>query len=572
MNYLRLLLLTIILFSCKKVEFDKISSNFYSPKLALPIAYGDFKISDILKQADSIDKYIDPNSRPLLQLKINQDVKGFSIADAVKLPDFNTLPEQSIYSFDKLKTTDLALINNIAKSSNPNTRINFLDILKIYDQNLQLSQSIDLNFSSGSDLPSDFKLNNIKFSKGKIKVKVKQGLPHTTILKFTFNEITKSSKKLSDSLVYIPGSDFMEINLVGYEADFSLNKLTFSIDELVIIPVNKDILSTDKIILGVEMADLGFESIEGYFGQLKLDPIIDTLKIEELKDLKGAFGITNPSINLSVLNGFGIPVDLGFEKFSVIKKDNTKIPLTVNTPLKIESPSSLTSPAVKSNIILNSTTVSNFDKLLSSETKEIQIGGNVTVNKGSTSSTKNFIKNTSTISLNAEINVPLTGYATGFKFSDTSDFSLPADVLKSLQINLQYRNTLPIDVDADVYFLDAFDKPILVGKDTLNLFSSTSDKLIKSPLLTYDQVSNSYILKESDINSVPYQSLIISLKETDLPYLKKAVKVVFKGSFDTLQHPDKIAAKENTPITLYDYYGLSIKLFANAKGSVPFKK
>jgi hypothetical protein len=280
MNYLRLLLLTIILFSCKKVEFDKISSNFYSPKLALPIAYGDFKISDILKQADSIDKYIDPNSRPLLQLKINQDVKGFSIADAVKLPDFNTLPEQSIYSFDKLKTTDLALINNIAKSSNPNTRINFLDILKIYDQNLQLSQSIDLNFSSGSDLPSDFKLNNIKFSKGKIKVKVKQGLPHTTILKFTFNEITKSSKKLSDSLVYIPGSDFMEINLVGYEADFSLNKLTFSIDELVIIPVNKDILSTDKIILGVEMADLGFESIEGYFGQLKLDPIIDTLKIE----------------------------------------------------------------------------------------------------------------------------------------------------------------------------------------------------------------------------------------------------------------------------------------------------
>jgi len=34
--------------------------------------------------------------------------------------------------------------------------------------------------------------------------------------------------------------------------------------------------------------------------------------------------------------------------------------------------------------------------------------------------------------------------------------------------------------------------------------------------LTYDQVSKSYILKESDINSVPYQSLIISLKETGL--------------------------------------------------------
>ena len=59
MSYLRLLFLSVILLSCKKVEFDKVSSNFYSPKLALPIAYGDFKISDILNQADSIDKYID---------------------------------------------------------------------------------------------------------------------------------------------------------------------------------------------------------------------------------------------------------------------------------------------------------------------------------------------------------------------------------------------------------------------------------------------------------------------------------------------------------------------------------
>ncbi len=107
MKYLRLLFLSLVLISCKKVEFEKISSSFWNPKLALPIAYGTFTISDILNQADSIDKYIDPDKRPLLQLKLSESINGFTIADAVKIPDFNSLPEQSVYSFSKLSTNDL---------------------------------------------------------------------------------------------------------------------------------------------------------------------------------------------------------------------------------------------------------------------------------------------------------------------------------------------------------------------------------------------------------------------------------------------------------------------------------
>ncbi len=71
MKIFKLLILSLVLISCKKVEFNKISSSFWNPKLALPIAYGTFTISDILNQADSIDKYIDPAKRPLLQLKLN---------------------------------------------------------------------------------------------------------------------------------------------------------------------------------------------------------------------------------------------------------------------------------------------------------------------------------------------------------------------------------------------------------------------------------------------------------------------------------------------------------------------
>jgi hypothetical protein len=565
MNFLKLLILCLVLVSCKKVEFDKISSSFWNPKLALPIAYGSFTISDILNQADSIDKYIDPAQRPLLQLKLNESINGFSISDAVKLPNFNSLPEQSIYSFDKLNSSDLILINSIAKS-NAGVRIPFLNILQQYDKNIQLSQSIDLNFSAGSDLPSDFKLNNIKFSKGKIRVNVKKGLPHTTILKFTFNEITKNSKKLVDSIVYKPGADFMEIDLSGYEADFSTKKLSFSIDDLIIVPISQDILSTDKIILSVEMFDIDFESIEGYFGKLSIPEINDTIKIEELKELKGKFGITDPSIKLTVKNGFGIPVELGMDNFAVIRKDLTKLPLIVNTPLSIKCPAKLGDQDVTSILELNKNTISNIDKLVSSETKEIQIGGKLLVNKdGDPNTSKNFIKNTSSISLDAEVTVPLTGYASGFTFADTSDFSYSFDGLTSLQMRLVYRNTLPIDIDAKVTFLDKFDNPIKVGNQVLNLLSSSTDKLIKSPELKFDNKTQTWKLDEADLNSIPFQNIILTVKETDLPYLKNAAKIVFSGSFDTFK------GSAEAPVTLYDYYGLSIKLFANVEGNVPLK-
>ena len=566
MKYLRLLFLSLVLISCKKVEFEKISSSFWNPKLALPIAYGTFTISDILNQADSIDKYIDPDKRPLLQLKLSESINGFTIADAVKIPDFNSLPEQSVYSFSKLSTNDLNTINTTA-NNNIGIRKDFIEILRFFDPTVQFNQSVDLDFSTGSDLPKDFKINKMKFLNGKIRLNVKKAIPHKIVLKFTFNEITKNSKKLQDSIVYQPGMSYLDINLAGYEADFATNKLSYSVDEMILIPTSGTIVSTDQIVLGVEMTGINFESIEGYFGQLAIPQINDTIKIDELKELKGKFGITNPSIKLTVKNGFGIPVELGMDNFSVIRKDQTKLPLIVNTPLMIKCPAKLGDPDVTSILELNKNTISNIDKLVSSETNEIQIGGKLTVNKNSDpNTTKNFIKNTSTISLDAEVTVPLTGYASGFTFADTSDFSYSFDGLKSLQMRLVYRNTLPIDIDAKVTFLDKFDNPIKIGNQLLNLLSSSTDKLIKSPELKFDVASNSWKLSEADLDKITEQSITIALKESDLPYLKKAVKVVFSGSFETF------GGAESKSVTLYDYYGLSFKLLGNVSATMPIKK
>lgn len=567
-----------LIVACKKVEYNKLSSSFWNPKFALPVAQAKFKISDILNQSDSTSKYLDPSKRPLLQFKIKQSVTGFSIADAVKIPNFNTLPVQTIYSFDRLNSTDLNLINTLAKY-NVGVRFRILDILKDKDPSIQLNQSIDLNFSNGSDLPKEFKLSNIKFSKGKIKVNVSQGLPHTTILKFTFNDITKNSKKLQDSLVYKPGQTSMVIDLAGYEANFSTGKLTFSIDDLILVPIAKDIVSTDKISLGVSMEEVDFESIQGYFGQLKVPDLKpDTIEIPKFSNsgnsdfnIAGKFGVTNPTIKLSVTNGFGIPVSLNLDNFKLLTNSNplpTSLIYNKNQPYIFPYPLNVNDQPATGTLELSKNTVDSFEKLLSSDSKGIIIGGKIAVNSGSTPSTVNFIKKSSSVSLDAEITLPLTGYA-NYTFSSKKliPLSLPSegiDMLSSLKLNLSFKNTLPIDVDFKVLFYDEFDNVIKIGNDTLNIFKG---KFLQSPELVYDANTESYILPESDVNKVPFKPFSIDIDKSYIPYLKNAKKINIFCSFDTFNKGNKSKA-----VTLYDYYGLEIKVFGIVEGKLGIPK
>jgi hypothetical protein len=554
-------LLIIVLFSCKKVEYNKISSSFWNPKLAVPLAYGSFTINDILKQADSINNYIDPNSRPKLEFNLTQSIEGFSLGEVVKLPDFNTLPLQSIYSFSKLTQNDIDQINLIA-SANQGKRVDFGGILTQIDPNTSFNQTVPLDFSNGSGLPSDFRIDKIDFKTGNIDIVITKAMPYKTILKFTFNEITKNGNKLTDSVVYNPnGSSNLSIDLSGYSANFSGGNLSYSIDAITMIPSNKNVTSNDQIVMGVSMTNLSFKSIQGYFGNLSIPPISDTFSIDQLKDLKGKFGLTDPSLSLTVKNGFGIPVEMSFDNFGVVKFDDSFYPINVTKPFQLGYPKKMGDADVTSVMDLNKTTVSNIDKLISSNTKKIQLGGNLTVNKGGEIVNQpNFITDQSTISLDASIKVPLTGYVSGFTFQDTSDLSMSFDMLKSLGLKVLYSNSLPVDINGSITFLDENNHLIKDGNGkVIDLLSSSNNKLFKSPNLNYDETSGSYILTKDEASKVPVQEIDLTISESQIPYLKNVKKVIFSGSFETF------GGSLEKAVSLFDYYGLNIKLAGNAQ-------
>ena len=119
---------------------------------------------------------------------------------------------------------------NIINSSNKGVRFDFLSMLKFSDPTLKLNNTINFyNYSK----PTYSNSSQVLLSKGKLKVKVKQGLSHKMIIKFSMDAFKKNGQKLRDSIVYQPGVNYLDIDLTGYIFNDVSNLLNFTIDELI---------------------------------------------------------------------------------------------------------------------------------------------------------------------------------------------------------------------------------------------------------------------------------------------------------------------------------------------------
>lgn len=559
------------LLSCKKVELNTISKSSWSPKIALPLAYGSFAISDILEQADSVDKYL--QTKPSLQLVVKESVKGFSLEEALKIPNLDAIPSTTLI--------DLNQSNSLISAINENSQtgfISFLDILPIINPNgSPLIQEVPLTNPTKPGFIDTTTIDEINFSEGQIKIDIVTKIQHKIEVVYEISEMTNSGKILSGSIICDKSrpsdSKASVIELNNVKANLKSKKLTFTIKKILLTFNNYTVTQNDKIDIAVSMNNIKFESIYGYFGKLGVPPINQTLKLDQLTSLKekGEFGLTNPSLKLFIKNSFGIPVNINFNKFQ-IKQSGQPIDITMSKTFDIKQPVNASAEPALDSIVFNKTTATNFDQLLSSKNESIVFGADIKINKnGPDPINRNFISSKSSIALDAEVRVPLTGYAKKFKFEDTSDVSLPFDILNSLSLIMLYKNSLPVEVSGSIRFLDKQGNLIKDNQNNvIDLLSNSSNIIFKCPKLTKIDNNGAYYLDENDIKNMVEEKLEIKITSNQVPYLLNATKVIFKGEFSTFQLPNSSSSlNKDTPITLYDYYGLSIKLLGDAKGKLP---
>ena len=225
----------LILFSCKKVELNTISKSLWNPNLALPLAYGNFTISDILKQADSVDKYM--QTKPSLQLIVKESIKGFTIDQALKIPDINAIPPTSVLNFsDPGNKSVLDSINSISTKL-PGSRGDLVPIInygsKVVPATQPIKQELSLLNNSNPGFIDTTEIDEINFSDGEIKVDILSDIQHKIELVYEITEMSKDGKPLTGTIVCDKSTTTPSvIKLAGVKASLKTKKFTFIIKNI----------------------------------------------------------------------------------------------------------------------------------------------------------------------------------------------------------------------------------------------------------------------------------------------------------------------------------------------------
>jgi hypothetical protein len=520
------LLLALSLHGCVKddLDFDKLKHTNYSPDLALPLAYSSLSIEDLMKtESDSGILIIDENK--FCTLVYSGQALQMQATDLISVPDqdFN----QGIPLNDSIAT----LINQIGNIS------------------FSYSQNVDFSTIQGMQIDSIFLKN------GNMKTNFRSGIPADITVTLTIPSLTLNGHSFSQSfqLNYtnsLPVTAIITTPLSGYKIDLTNGGITHNrlkVDYTVsIATTGTAIQGSDNINIDLNFNNINYSKLFGYFGQQALMSPKDTINISLFNALNGCgtFKIAEPEIRFDFVNSFGFPVKARVIQMTGMNGNLTNLVIAsgIPDPLPINSPNinqigqtltgSFTMNNTNSNVLAM---IANQPKYIISQTDN-QINPN-----GNTG--ENFVVDSSKLTVNMEVKLPLYGTASNFVLNDTVNFSINnLQNIESLIIRTTLENGFPFDTKFQVYFTD----------ENYNKLDS----------LVY---GDRLLMPSAAINPVTGKVTSSTIKSTDHPIDHGRILKIMTAKKLILQAGLSSTNNGNTNVKIYTDYKFKVNLGAIAK-------
>ena len=544
----------LILSSCKKLDLDSIKGASWNPKFATPLAYGKFTVKDMLVKFDSAGMIKTNNGD--LSIVTTADFPTFDASTFVNLP----VVSQTLY----LAPSQLSVIGAATPP------FNVIPSGNVISTSSTLTQIVDFPVTNGEEISS------VNFKKGDMEITLSSDLKHDIELALSFPDFIVGGDVLMDTirLIYAydnqPMTKKIKFSLDGAKADFtnggtSVNKIR--------VNANGKLIGTGQVVNGNEylnltfsIKNLAFNEIKGYFGKVSVSNPMDSVLMDQFKSFNiknGVIALTNPSIKMNITNTFGFPLELSFDELSFKElSNNNKITMvhtpsteTINYPLYANK-----GVPTKTTITIDKLNTSNLDQLITTTSKYFYVKTGAATNPlGKAGDPNNYILGTSKMTVSAEIDIPMEGFATGFERFDTIDvkgtFKDLDKTLKSIVIRLVLDNGFPLDIDGSLFFIDAQGNPIKNNGVLIDLLKLNPTILASGKLDGAGKV----IENTTTINDITLSSDII-------PLLSSAEKLIFKTSIGTDQGANKKSVK------LRDDYTIGFKLGINIQAGLKSSK
>ncbi|MEL6538398.1 MAG: hypothetical protein AAFQ98_23455, partial [Bacteroidota bacterium] len=254
-----------------------------------------------------------------------------------------------------------------------------------------------------------------------------------------------------------PQSSSLEgARLILNNDDGERNKFVF--DAFVELTYRNTAVSPASADINFSLTDLDWQGVFGDLSSRDVPTAQGSIPFDIFGDInQGQFILSDPRMTLRLNNSFGLPVQLELDNILALGSDGTVVPLqgsVVNEPQILAAPSfDQIGESVSSTIAFNSTT-SNLADMLAILPTRLDYLVNGVVNPGGDNN--NFVLDTSVVEGILEVEVPLTGSINGLTFETDFEFSLDSIDLAvdSAAIIINSQNTLPVDLDVQVFLLD----------------------------------------------------------------------------------------------------------------------
>ncbi len=423
--------------SCIKddFEFDKIKSGGWSPELAVPLVNTSMTFRDML--ARNTDIQVEIGADQFCTYMYSDTLYRLKAGEILQVKD------QDVKFDFKMDQNQISLFNGQGSYS------------------YSMEQHVTFNPDKQAELDS------LLIKSGQLSLDLFSTFRQQASIRITMPGLRKNGQAFTrkfnlDYQGTLPIETKLNLDLKGYVLDATnngsaVNDLT-AVYKIELKNSGNPVTITDMLTVDGHFKNIKFNAFYGYVGQLDFSQLSDTLSFNFFNSQPGmgSFTLADPRLMVSISNSIGIPVRAtipslsAFSQASGLYPVNSGIPnpLPVNSPLISQAGQQLTGSFQLNNSNSNlQAVISHLPEYFIYQT------GMLTNPDGKVS--RNFLTDSSSLSIMAGLELPLYGSAKDFIISDTTDFKLEnLDLIESMELKATFTNGFPIDVAVQVYFAD----------------------------------------------------------------------------------------------------------------------
>jgi hypothetical protein len=406
-------LLVLASFSSCSLAFDDIATKgSITPEIALPLLESQYRLGDLMKGLGAND-----------YLRIRPDGQYEMV--------FNG------------KYSETQMIPNV---------LSFLPPVQTFE--LSRVRSLFIPFPN----PVGMKIDSMVMKTGVFQWRIVNPFPEDIMVTITFNSMTQNGQPFTRSFM-IPKDDARSLGegLEGYtlKSDASGNMEIVYKAEMGGVDVPLDNQSVYQFTGTFEA-----KKIVGYFGRTPISLKTQNIALDFFKNWSqiGEISFTEPTLNVTVENGFGFPVMAKSQIAEGVKKDGTKLPITgvLKDGFNIGYPSFLEMGRIKQTVISLNKGNSNIVDVFNASPVSASLTLDVLTHPDPTNLNSGFLLDDSGVRFKMDASFPLKASAKNFTYTDTKavnfkNFTEVTDV----EFKIVTDNTLPVDIGMQIYFLDS---------------------------------------------------------------------------------------------------------------------